>query len=116
MYQDFYGLQHNPFQLVPDPGFLYLGPSHQQALSYLRYSLENRIGFVVVTGEAGTGKTTLIRTLLGEMRPIFHVVKVGNTLVNSRELLEMVLIDFGLDASGSKAELLSRLNHHLIDI
>lgn len=116
MYQDFYGLQHNPFQLVPDPGFLYLSPSHQQALSYLRYSLESRIGFVIVTGEAGTGKTTLIRTLLGEMRPIFHVVKVGNTLVNPRELLEMVLLDFGLDASGSKAELLSRLNHHLIDI
>lgn len=116
MYQDFYGLQHNPFQLVPDPGFLYLGPSHQQALSYLRYSLENRIGFVVVTGEAGTGKTTLIRTLLGEMRPIFHVVKVGNTLVNPRELVEMVALDFGLDVTGSKAELLSRLNHHLIDI
>ena len=68
MYEGFFGLQERPFALLPDPSFLYLSKGHSTALTLLRYSLLNRQGFTVVSGEVGGGKTTLINRLLDEMK------------------------------------------------
>ena len=69
MYEDFYGLKERPFTLVPDPDYLYLGSQHKLARAYLEYGIKERMGFVVLTGEVGTGKTTLIKSFLREKEP-----------------------------------------------
>ena len=66
MYEKFYGLKERPFTLVPDPDYLYLGSQHKLARAYLEYGIKERMGFVVLTGEVGTGKTTLIKSILRE--------------------------------------------------
>jgi type II secretory pathway predicted ATPase ExeA len=68
MYEAFYGFKERPFALVPDPSFLYLSKGHSTALTLLRYSIMNRQGFTVVSGEVGSGKTTLVNRLLDEMK------------------------------------------------
>ena len=67
MYTEHFGLTHKPFNLVPDPQFLYMSPNHKKALTMLEYGLMSHAGFTVVTGEIGAGKTTLIRALLGKI-------------------------------------------------
>src|SRR3989344_1539930 len=67
MYETFYGLKEKPFSLLPDPAFLYLSRQHEMAITLLEYSLENQAGFCVITGKAGTGKTTLLRRLLNQI-------------------------------------------------
>ena len=69
MYQTFYGLTDKPFQLNPDPSFYFGSREHRRAMAYLEYGLHQNEGFIVVTGEVGTGKTTLIRSLLGKLDP-----------------------------------------------
>ena len=64
MYEDFYGLKERPFTLIPDPDYLYLSPQHKLAKAYLEYGISQRVGFVVLTGEIGAGKTTLIKALI----------------------------------------------------
>jgi len=83
MYKEFYGFQEKPFHIVPDPGFLYLTAKHRTALTYLEYGLTDRIGFVVLTGEIGTGKTTLIKQLLKQISTDVEVAVVFNTNVSS---------------------------------
>ena len=68
MYKNFYGLRENPFNLTPDPDFLYLGKVHQKAMAYLTYGLEARKGFIQLTGDIGSGKTTMLKTLLKRNR------------------------------------------------
>lgn len=67
MYREFYGLVRNPFEMTPDPTFLYLGETHREGLAMLHYALEARKGFVALTGEVGTGKTTLVHSLLSQL-------------------------------------------------
>ncbi len=116
MYRQTFGLRKDPFNLTPDPGFLYLTAQHREALVGLTYAILQRKGFVVMTGEAGTGKTTLLARAL-QFLPVtklqFSVVL--NPTLTPAEFLEMVLLDFGLrDIPASKAQRLWRLQNLIL--
>ncbi len=116
MYERFYELRERPFALSPDPDYLYPSRVHREALDYLRYGLESHAGFVVITGEIGSGKTTLLQTLLRGLDSQTTVGRIVNTMLEPRELLETILIDFGLDPSGkSKPIMLRDLAQYLVD-
>lgn len=116
MYESYFGLHSKPFDLVPDPRFLYLGRPHQKALNYLRYGIEEGAGFVLLTGEIGSGKTTLIRNLVAELDTSVCLALVFNTRVNGEQLLALINDDFGLETGGKdKVTLLRDLNDFLID-
>src|SRR3954465_7523218 len=116
MYERFYQLRERPFALSPDPEYLYPSRVHQEALDYLRYGLESQAGFIVITGEIGSGKTTLLQTLLRNRDSQPRVGRIVNTMLEPRELLETIMIDFGLDPSGrSKPLMLRDLSQYLVD-
>lgn len=115
MYKDFFGLEQLPFNLTPDPSFLYLPPKHREALAGLTYSILERKGFVVLTGDAGTGKTTLIHSVLNRL-PSDRMESsiVLNPTLSASEFLEGVLLDFDMPAvPGSKAQRLWKLQEFL---
>ncbi|MCK5346952.1 MAG: AAA family ATPase [Candidatus Heimdallarchaeota archaeon] len=91
MYTEHFGLNHKPFNLVPDPDFFYQSPNHKKALTLLEYGLMSRAGFTVVTGEIGAGKTTLIRTLLKKMDDDCVIGLINNTHESFGELMIWVL-------------------------
>lgn len=117
MYKQFYGLTRNPFELSPDPRFFYPTPRHNEALASLCYGVQKRKGFVVLTGEVGTGKTLLIRCLVDWLdRSGVAFTYVFNPRLSAQEFMQFVLTDLGLPASGkSKGELISQLTHYLVD-
>jgi general secretion pathway protein A len=94
MYEDFYGLKERPFSLLPDPDFLYLSPQHKLARAYLEYGVNQRVGFVVLTGEVGTGKTTLIKSLLKSRERNQRLGVLYQTSVGAQDLLELLLREF----------------------
>lgn len=115
MYETFYRLRERPFSLLPDPEFLYYSPKHKTAMSLLEYGLMSQASFTVVTGEIGTGKTTLIRQLLRELQEDVTVGLITNTNRSFGELLQWVLLAFGLNFSGKdKVELYRIFNDFLI--
>jgi len=97
MYERFYDLRERPFSLSPDPSYLYPSRVHTEALSYLRYGIEGHQGFIVLTGEIGSGKTTLLQTVLSGLDRQTSVSRLVNTMYDARELIEAVMLDFGLD-------------------
>ena len=116
MYERFYQLRERPFALSPDPEYLYPSRVHREALDYLRYGLESHAGFVVITGEIGSGKTTLLQTLLRGLDTQTTVGRIVNTILEPRELIETIMIDFGLEAQGrSKPMMLRDLAQYLVD-
>jgi len=116
MYNHYYGFQEKPFSLTPDPHFFYLSSVHRRALAYLTYGLEDKKGFITITGEIGAGKTTLIRALIKRLDPNTTVARIINTKVSSFELLKMIARDFGIDKQfTSKEELLNHLNNFLLE-
>src|SRR3954467_7005865 len=116
MYERFFHLRERPFALSPDPEYLYPSRVHQEALDYLRYGVESQAGFIVITGEIGSGKTTLLQTLLRNLDSQTTVGRIVNPMLQPRELLESILIDFGLDPAGhSKPMLLRDLSHYLVE-
>ncbi len=115
MYEAFYGFREKPFSIIPDPGFLYLSRKHRMALDLLEYGLMNQAGFNVVTGDIGTGKTTLIRHLLGHMDRSMTVGLISNTHHSFGELLQWILFAFKLDYRGKeKVELFHTFVEFLI--
>src|SRR5690349_6740061 len=116
MYERFFQLRERPFALSPDPEYLYPSRVHQEALDYLRYGLESQSGVIVITGEIGSGNTTLLQTLLRNVDSGTTVGRIVNTMLEPRELLETIMIDFGLDPAGkSKPLLLRDLSQYLVD-
>jgi type II secretory pathway predicted ATPase ExeA len=106
MYESFYNLEERPFQLLPDPSFLYMSKRHSTALMLLQYSIQNRQGFTVITGEVGCGKTTLINRLLDDVESGICVGLINFTHNNFGELAEWIMMAYGLDYKGkSKVEL-----------
>lgn len=116
MYKKFYGLTRNPFELSPDPYFLYPTARHNEALACLYYGVRRHKGFVVLTGEVGTGKTLLVRCLLNLLN--HNQVAFGyvfNPRLSATQFLQYLMGDLGLAASGkSKSDLLLELNNYLI--
>ncbi len=116
MYLNFYGLREKPFNPTPDPKFLYLTPGHREALAQLVYGVREHKGFIVLTGEVGTGKTTLLRTLLTRLDANTAVAFIFNSTLPFDELLEYMLHDFGIAKAGeTRVERLLTLNNFLIE-
>src|SRR5262245_13356185 len=115
MYLDFYRLEEKPFNPTPDPKFLYLTPAHREALAQLVYGVQENKGFMILTGEVGTGKTTLLHTLLRKLDTTTPVAFVTNSLLPFDGVLEYALEDFGVREAGSTtAQRLVALNRFLI--
>jgi type II secretory pathway predicted ATPase ExeA len=116
MYKQFFGLTKNPFEISPDPYFYHATPRHNEALANLHYGVGRRKGFIVITGEVGTGKTLLVRCLLAELRK--NNIAFGyvfNPLLSTNEFFQYIMADLGLQYSGrSKTEMLLDLNRFLI--
>ncbi len=116
MYRSFYHLREKPFTLLPDPGFLYLSGKHRMALTLLEYGLMNQAGFTVISGDIGTGKTTLIRHLLDHMDREHTVGLITNTHRSFGELLQWILLAYNLEhANLGKAEMYRRFVDFVID-
>lgn len=106
MYESFFGFSEKPFSLLPDAGFLYLSKKHRMALTLLEYGLMNQAGFTAITGQIGTGKTTLIRHLLTKMEREHTVGLISNTHRSFGELLQWILMAYNLPhANKSKVEM-----------
>jgi type II secretory pathway predicted ATPase ExeA len=101
MYEDFYHLTEKPFTLSPDPSFLYLGKSHRRAMNILEYGVESDAGITVISGEVGTGKTTLVRNLLAELGDDVTVGLITNTQRNFGDLLKWVLLSYHIETDES---------------
>ncbi len=115
MYQEFYGLREKPFALTPDPQFLYLSDSHRTAIDSLHYGIEQREGFIVITGDIGTGKTTICRAFLEKLDKNVKTAVIFNSFLTEEELLESILLDFGFSSKGrTKKERIDALNKLLI--
>lgn len=115
MYEKFFKLDSKPFELVPNPSFLFLSSSHKKALSYLEYGIQEGAGFILFTGEVGAGKTTIIRNLVKQLDAQTALAMVFNTRVSAEQLLALVNDDFGLDVNGrDKVGLLHDLNDYLV--
>jgi len=93
MYQEFYGLKEKPFALTPDPQFLYLSEGHRTAIESLIYGIEQREGFMVLTGDIGTGKTTLCRALLGRLDKKIKTAVIFHSLLTEGDLFKAILQD-----------------------
>src|SRR6266581_614248 len=112
----FFGLQQKPFNPTPDPRFLYASPGHREGLAQLLYGVQEHKGFILMTGEVGTGKTTLLRTLLSRMDGNTASAFVFDTTLPFEGLLEYILEDFGVAKPGaSHAQRLIALNNFLIE-
>jgi general secretion pathway protein A len=116
MYLDFYHLREKPFNTTPDPKFLHLTAAHREALAQLVYGVRESKGFLLLTGEVGTGKTTLLRALLERLDASTAVAFVFNSTLPFDEMLEYILEDFGVSSPGaSRAQRLFALNRFLIE-
>jgi general secretion pathway protein A len=117
MYERFYNLRERPFSLSPDPDYLYPSRVHTEALSYLRYGIQSHAAFIVITGEIGSGKTTLLQATMRGLDRHTSVARLMNTTLDARELIEAIMLDFGLDlpAGRSKPLLLRDLARFLVD-
>lgn len=117
LYTDFFGLTENPFSLTPDPRYFYLSSGHKEALAHLYYGLHEKQGFIAITGEVGTGKTTLCRAFLEQIAPEYEVAYIFNPCLTAIELLQSINKEFGLpsDIGFSKKDLLDRLNEFLLE-
>jgi general secretion pathway protein A len=114
MYEAFYGLKDKPFHIVPNSSNLYLSNKHQSALTYLQYGLVESVGFILLTGEIGTGKTTLIRYILKKIDHDMEVAVIFNTNVTSDQLLNLILNEYELTPAADKAGSLDLLYQYLI--
>ncbi len=116
MYTAFYGLREKPFALSPDPRFLYLAGSHREALAHLLYGIEQGEGFISITGEVGTGKTTLCRTLLKRLDGDTELAFLFNPSRTALELLQSICAEFDLPAEGlTRRGLMTQLNAFLVE-
>lgn len=116
MYTDYFNFKCKPFDLVPNPEFMFFSKTHKRALTYLNYGITERSGFILLTGEVGSGKTTIIRDLIE--RHIDHILlgKVFNTNVNAEQLIAMINDDFEIPIGRrDKISLLKELNHFLVE-
>jgi general secretion pathway protein A len=116
MYEAHFKFTAKPFELIPNPDFIFMSKTHKKAVHYLQYGIQEKAGFILLTGEVGSGKTTLISDLIKRLAGNVTLAKVFNTKVNSEQLIAMINEDFGLDVKGKdKVTLFKELNDFLIE-
>ena len=117
MYLDFYGFKEKPFTITPNPRFIFLSKNHKEVFAHLLYGLQHHAGFIEVTGEIGTGKTTVLRTLLNQLDDeSYRVALILNPCLSASELLRTICREYGLDGGEkSVADLLDQLNRFLLE-
>jgi general secretion pathway protein A len=116
MYLEFFGLKERPFNLTPDPRFLFLSASHREAFDHLLYGIHQKVGFIEVVGGIGTGKTTLCRALLEELEGRVATALIFNTFLSEIDLLKTINQEFGIKYHGeTRKALIDALNEFLID-
>jgi general secretion pathway protein A len=119
MYEDYFGLSRKPFSIVPDPRFFYQSAGHREALAHLLYGLNNEGGFVLLTGDVGTGKTTACRRLLEHLPEDLEVAFILNPKLNVEELLTAICVEFEISIPQGQLSnwlLVSRINDYLLDL
>ena len=115
VYLEFYGLKESPFDIVPNPRFLFFSAKHREAYNHLLYGIRERKGFVQITGEVGAGKTTLCRAALDELGPTYSTALIFNPTLEADHLLKAIAMEFGLDVPDvDKLETLSAINRFLL--
>jgi putative secretion ATPase (PEP-CTERM system associated) len=115
MYENYFGLNTKPFELVPNPEFLFLSHSHKKAINYLTYGLQEQAGFILLAGEVGSGKTTIVRNLIKNLAKEIVLARVFNTRADAAQILSMINEDFGLEVKNkTKVELLRELYDYLL--
>jgi len=116
MYRKFYNIREKPFNITSDPSFLFLSKKHKEAFSHLLYGIEERKGFLEITGEIGTGKTTLCRALLNRLNGNTKTAFVLNPDLSQLQLLQVIMEDFGLEVEKkSKMHMFKQLNRFLLE-
>ncbi|MBU0759017.1 MAG: XrtA-associated ATPase [Candidatus Omnitrophica bacterium] len=116
MYLEFYGLKEKPFSVTSDPNFLYLSRKHREAISHMQYGIEERMGFLEITGEIGTGKTTVSKALLNTLDEHTKTAFILNSNLSEIQLLEAIVTDFGIKLKNkNKITMLSELNKFLLE-
>jgi len=117
MYEDYYGFKELPFNVTPDPRFLYRSSSHRDALAYIAYGVFQRKGFIVIIGEVGVGKTTVVNAFIDLFQPSLEVAFVFSTKFPFEQLLYLICKDFGLAVDGmNKAQMLLTLSDFLVNL
>lgn len=115
MYEDFYGLRAKPFQLTPDPDYMYASKLHTRAISYLQYGLSQKEGFIVITGEIGTGKTTIANSLLNDLGDDVRGVQIVTPRLSPEEIVSFIATKLGLRVDRmTKSEILAEIEAFLI--
>lgn len=117
MYLDYYGLSEPPFDITPNPRFLFFSAKHREAFNHLLYGIRERKGFVQLTGEVGAGKTTLCRSLLGELGKNFETALILNPVLDADGLMKAIAMEFGLNVKGmDRLETVAALNEFLLGL
>lgn len=116
MYLDFFKLKKNPFHITPDPEFLFMTSSHQEAAASISYGVEEKKGFIAITGEVGVGKTTVLRSYLQRLDPVKNkVIYIFNTALTFEQLLKQICMELGIEYGNEDAhELVNRVFRYLI--
>src|SRR5947209_436582 len=116
VYLDYYGLSEPPFDITPNPRFLFYSGKHREAFNHLLYGIRERKGFVQLTGEVGAGKTTLCRAILEQLDSAqYATALILNPVMSAEELVKAIAIEFGLPVNGlDRLETLSVINHFLL--
>jgi len=116
IYRDYFGFSEKPFDLTPDPKYLYLSPKHKEVLAHLVFGLQENNGFLKIVGEVGTGKTMICRSFLRELHTDFNIAYIFNPCVNELELLQSINAELGLPSkSNRKKNLIDTLNQFLLE-
>jgi general secretion pathway protein A len=116
MYNRFFGFKERPFKLVPNPAFLYLSRIHEEVLAHLNYAVGYGEGFVEITGEVGTGKTTLCRMFLESLDETTEAAYIFNPKLDALQLLKAINDEFGVDSDTDSVKILiDRLNAFLLE-
>ena len=118
MYTSFFGLEENPFNVTPDPKYLYLSPQHREALNHLIYGINEKKGFIVITGGIGTGKTTICRAILSMLNESISTALILNSYISDLDLLETIIQEFGImlePGERSKKRYIDALNSFLLE-